>query len=129
MGMPIAYGEQVGGKRAIMTSPAVKELVVKALPGGVEVAILPMNWEEGGLLAALEDGEGYLVSLAMIKKIYYGSSRAVLVMPSRVEELRAIDHIRLGMIRLGDNYEEKEKVHYINKLERILSGSDEEKRG
>ncbi|GGP21494.1 GTPase [Thermocladium modestius] len=126
LGMPIAYGEQVG-KRAIMTSPAVKELVVKALPG-VEVAILPMNWEEG-LLAALEDGEGYLVSLAMIKKIYYGSSRAVLVMPSRVEELRAIDHIRLGMIRLGDNYEEKEKVHYINKLERILSGSDEEKRG
>jgi polynucleotide 5'-hydroxyl-kinase GRC3/NOL9 len=120
--MPIVYGEQFG-KKAIMLSPAVKELVVKAMPG-VEVAILPINWENG-LLIALEDPDGYLVSLGMLKKIYYESSKAVVIIPTTMEDLRPVDHIRLGMIRLGDNYEEKEKVHYINKLEKVLGERDD----
>lgn len=81
-----------------------------------------MNWERG-LLIALEDENHYLLSLGMLRRIYYNTGKAVISIPRTFNYENAISHIRLGMIRVNDNYEEVEKVLYINRLESLLSSS------
>ncbi|WP_054849120.1 hypothetical protein [Vulcanisaeta sp. JCM 14467] len=96
----------------------VKDFQIRSI-GGVSVAILPMNWEMG-LLVALEDKDNYLLSLGVLRKIYYNTGKAVISIPKSFNNEGLIDHIRLGMIKVNNNYEEVEKTLYISKIESLL---------
>jgi Predicted GTPase or GTP-binding protein len=78
-----------------------------------------MNWERG-LLVALEDRENYLLTLGVLKRIYYNTGKAVITVSRNFDRENEVSHIRLGMIRLNENFEEVEKVLYIGKLESML---------
>jgi polynucleotide 5'-hydroxyl-kinase GRC3/NOL9 len=117
LNLPIHYIEQWGN--AAVAIGNVKEFQVRNL-GDVNIAILPENWESG-LLVALEDKNNYLLSLGILRKIYYNTGKAVVSVHESFNNENMIDHIRLGMIRVNDNYEEIEKVLYIGKVESLLS--------
>ncbi|BDR93290.1 Clp1/GlmU family protein [Vulcanisaeta souniana] len=119
LNLPLYYVEQWGNVAIAIGN--TKEFHARSL-GGVSVAVLPMNWERG-LLIALEDENHYLLSLGMLRRIYYNTGKAVISIPRTFNYENAISHIRLGMIRVNDNYEEVEKVLYINRLESLLSSS------
>ncbi|MGC8543856.1 MAG: Clp1/GlmU family protein, partial [Vulcanisaeta sp.] len=114
---PITYVEQWGNVAVAIGN--VNEFQIRNL-GNVSVAILPMNWEKG-LLVALEDRDDYLLALGMLRKIYYNTGKAIVTVSKSFNEEGKIDHIRLGMIRLNENFEEVDKVLYINKIESMLS--------
>ncbi|GAB6947024.1 Clp1/GlmU family protein [Vulcanisaeta sp. JCM 16161] len=120
LNVPIHYIEQWGGVAVAIGD--VKEFQVKNL-GDVSIAILPVNWERG-LLVALEDRDNYLLSLGVLRKIYYNTGKAVISIPKSFNNEDLVDHIRLGMIRVNDNYEEIEKTLYIGKIESLLSSQN-----
>ncbi|ADN50676.1 Clp1/GlmU family protein [Vulcanisaeta distributa] len=120
LNISIHYVEQWGGVAVAIGN--VKEFQVKNL-GDVSIAILPINWERG-LLVALEDKNNYLLSLGVLQKIYYNTGKAVISIPKSFNNEDLVDHIRLGMIRVNDNYEEVEKTLYINKIESLLSSQN-----
>ncbi|WP_054856589.1 Clp1/GlmU family protein [Vulcanisaeta sp. JCM 16159] len=120
LNMAIHYIEQWRG--AAVAIGNVKDFQIRNI-GGVNIAILPMNWERG-LLVALEDRDNYLLSLGVLRKIYYNTGKAVISVPKTFINEGLVDHIRLGMIRVNDNYEEVEKVLYINRIESLLSSQN-----
>ncbi len=122
LNISIHYIEQWGGGGVAVAIGNVKEFQVKNL-GDVSIAILPINWERG-LLVALEDKNNYLLSLGVLRKIYYNTGKAVISIPKSFNNEDLVDHIRLGMIRVNDNYEEVEKTLYINKIESLLSSQN-----
>ena len=120
LNVSISYIEQWGGVAVAIGN--VKEFQIRSI-GDVSVAILPMNWERG-LLVALEDKDNYLLSLGILRKIYYNTGKAVISIPKSFINEGLVDHIRLGMIRVNDNYEEIEKTLYIGKIESLLSSQN-----
>ncbi len=122
LNISIHYIEQWGGGGVAVAIGNVKEFQIKNL-GDVSIAILPINWERG-LLVALEDKNNYLLSLGVLRKIYYNTGKAVISIPKSFNNEDLVDHIRLGMIRVNDNYEEVEKTLYINKIESLLSSQN-----
>ncbi|WP_460173050.1 Clp1/GlmU family protein [Vulcanisaeta sp. JCM 14467] len=116
LNVSIHYIEQWGGVAVAIGN--VKDFQIRSI-GGVSVAILPMNWEMG-LLVALEDKDNYLLSLGVLRKIYYNTGKAVISIPKSFNNEGLIDHIRLGMIKVNNNYEEVEKTLYISKIESLL---------
>ncbi len=113
---PISYVEQVNN--VVFAISSSNEFQVKSI-GGITVVILPQNWERG-LLVALEDENNYLLALGVLKKIYYNTGKAIITVSKNFDKEHLIHHIRLGMIRLNENFEEVEKVLYIGKIENIL---------
>ena len=113
---PITYIEQWGNIAIAIGN--TKEFQIRTV-GSVDVAILPLNWEKG-LLVALEDKDGYLLALGVLKKIYYNVGKAVIAVSSSFDRENEVNHLRLGMIRLNDNFEEVEKVLYIGKIESMI---------
>jgi len=113
---PTMYIEQWGDVAVAIGN--VKEFHMKTL-SNVNIAVLPMNWERG-LLVALEDRENYLLTLGVLKRIYYNTGKAVITVSRNFDRENEVSHIRLGMIRLNENLEEVEKVLYIGKLESML---------
>ncbi len=90
--------------------------IVKRIPNGF-LYVLPEEWESG-LLVGLEDGDGFLIGLGMLKKIYYDKGKAVVVVSEKLEQkMKAVSAIRIGFIRLNDKYEEAEKVYSLIKYE------------
>ena len=78
--------------------------------GGFQVFCLPQDFEKG-LLVGLEDREGFLIGLGVLKKIYYDKRRAVIYTSRDVEKkLGEVTCIRLGFVRLDDGFNEVEKV-------------------
>jgi polynucleotide 5'-hydroxyl-kinase GRC3/NOL9 len=78
--------------------------------GGFQVFCLPKDFEKG-LLVGLEDREGFLVGLGVLKKIYYDKRRAVIYTSRDVEKrLGEVTCVRLGFVRLDDGFNEVEKV-------------------
>ncbi len=78
--------------------------------GGFQVACIPQDFEKG-LLVGLEDKEGFLVGLGVLKKIYLDRKKAVIYMTAEVEKrIGEVSCIRLGLVRLDDSFNEVEKV-------------------
>jgi len=110
----IEYASQTGNRVYAVLS--TNDWLVRKIPGAYLYG-LPLGWERG-ILASLEDEEGFLVSLAMIKRIYYHKRRIVVITSKNVEsEFRRVRQIRIGFIRLNENYEEVEKVNQLLKYE------------
>ena len=120
LNVSIHYIEQWGNVAVAIGN--VKEFQIKSL-GDVNIVILPINWERG-LLVALEDRDNYLLTLGVLRKIYYNTGKAVISIPKSFNNEDLIDHIRLGMIRVNDNYEEIEKTLYIGRIESLLSSQN-----
>jgi polynucleotide 5'-hydroxyl-kinase GRC3/NOL9 len=113
---PVMYLEQWGGVAVAIGS--FKDSQVKGF-GNVAVVPLPINWERG-LLVALEDEDNYLLTLGVLRKIYYNTGKAVITVSKNFNAEDRVDHIRLGMIRLNDNFEEVEKALFIGSIESML---------
>jgi polynucleotide 5'-hydroxyl-kinase GRC3/NOL9 len=78
--------------------------------GGFQVACIPLDFEKG-LLVGLEDREGFLVGLGVLKKLYLDRRRAVIYTSAEVEKrIGDVSCIRLGLVRLDDSFNEVEKV-------------------
>ena len=105
----------------MVVSSMVKEPMLRSIPGGVAVLLQP-NWENG-LLVGLEDKDGFLITLAVLRKIYYSSGKIVITVPKRLSnlELNSIRGIRIGSIRVNEQFEEVDKFSIIYKIERIIS--------
>ncbi|MGC9050488.1 Clp1/GlmU family protein [Pyrobaculum sp.] len=84
---------------------------------GFQVIGLPHDFERG-LLVGLEDAERFLVGLGVVKKIYYDKRKAIIYTSSDVEKrMGEVKCIRLGLVRLDDNFNEVEKAMNILKAE------------
>jgi polynucleotide 5'-hydroxyl-kinase GRC3/NOL9 len=84
--------------------------------GGFKVACLPADFERG-LLVGLEDGEGFLVGLGVIKKIYYDKRKAIVYTSGEVEKnLNRVRCVRLGLVRLDESFNEAEKAVGLLKI-------------
>lgn len=116
---PISYMEQWGG--AAIAVGYVKEAQFKNI-GGVAVLLLPNDWERG-LLVALEDRNNYLLTLGVFRKIYYNTGKAVFTVPRTFNNEADIHHVRLGMVRLNENFEEMEKVIYMGRIENLITNT------
>ncbi|WP_069806886.1 Clp1/GlmU family protein [Vulcanisaeta thermophila] len=114
---PISYMEQWGG--VAIAVGHVKEAQFRNI-GGVTVLLLPNDWERG-LLVALEDRDNYLLTLGVLRRIYYSNGKAVIAVPRTFDREGEIHHIRLGMVRLNENFEEVEKAVYISRVESLLT--------
>lgn len=103
-------------------SSSVKEPTIRSIPGGVAVLLQP-NWENG-LLVGLEDNDGFLVSLAVLRKLYYNAGKVVISVPRGLSnlDLGRVRGIRVGSIRLNEQFEEADKFSIIYKIERLLNG-------
>lgn len=114
LGVPVVRAYQVGERvYALVQNDA---WLMKKV-GGFQVVCMPLEFEKG-LLVGLEDGEGFLVGLGVMKKIYYDKRKAVLYTSSDVEKrLGEVKCIRLGLIRLDENFNEVEKVASLLKVE------------
>lgn len=124
LGVKPVYVDMAKGLVTVVT-PMVKEPAVKGIPGGMAL-LLPVNWERG-LLVGLEDEGGFLISLAVMKKIYYGvggkgESRVILAVPRALSDavLGKARFIRVGSIRLNEQFEEVDKFSIVNKVEKLL---------
>ncbi len=118
----LAYCELIGGcVVAVATDLQKKDPEIHDMPGGGKVIILPQGWERG-LLVGLEDDSNFLLALGRLKKIYYNTRKAIVTISRTFTDLNKVHHIRLGMIRLNDQFEEIEKVNYITKLENLVQG-------
>ncbi len=117
---PIMYCELLEGFMIAITSQSDKrEPEIVTVPGGGKIIVLSNGWERG-ILVGLEDENNFLLALGRLKKIYYNNQKAVITVSRSFSDISKIDHIRLGMIRLNEQYEEIEKVNYIAKLENLL---------
>ncbi len=105
----------------MVVSSSVKEPTLRSIPGGVALILQP-NWENG-LLVGLEDVDGFLVSLAVLRRIYYNAGKIVVTVPRRLSnaELASVRSIRVGSIRVNEQFEEVDKFSIIYRVERILS--------
>jgi polynucleotide 5'-hydroxyl-kinase GRC3/NOL9 len=114
LGLGIEKAYQVGNRvYAIVESGT---WVVRKV-GGFQVIGLPHDFERG-LLVGLEDAERFLVGLGVVKKIYYDKRKAIIYTSSDVEKrMGEVKCIRLGLVRLDDNFNEMEKVMSILKIE------------
>lgn len=114
IGVGVLRAYQVGSRVYAVVEGG--EWVVRRV-GGFQVVGLPIDFEKG-LLAGLEDSEGFLVGLGVIKKIYYDRKRAIIYTSSEVERrIGEVKCIRLGLVRLDDNFNEVEKATNILKAE------------
>jgi polynucleotide 5'-hydroxyl-kinase GRC3/NOL9 len=105
--MPVLRAYQTGSRVYAIVSGDV--WATKKV-GGFQVFCLPQDFEKG-LLVGLEDGEGFLIGLGVLKKIYYDKRRAVIYTSRDVEKkLGEVTCIRLGFVRLDDGFNEVEKV-------------------
>lgn len=115
-GVSITRAFQVGNRVYALvhgTTWAVKRV------GGFQVICLPQEFEKG-LLVGLEDREGFLVSLGVLKKIYYDKRKAIVYTSSDVEKrIGEVKCIRLGFVRLDENFNEIERVTNLLKAEEI----------
>jgi len=107
IGMPVLRAYQTGSRVYAIVSGDV--WATKKV-GGFQVFCLPKDFE-GGLLAGLEDAEGFLIALGVLKKIYYDKRRAVIYTSRDVEKrLGEVTCIRLGFVRLDEGFNEVDKV-------------------
>ncbi|MCX8135800.1 Clp1/GlmU family protein [Pyrobaculum aerophilum] len=84
---------------------------------GFQVIGLPIDFEKG-LLVGLEDAEHFLVGLGVMKRIYYDRRKAIIYTSSEVERrIGEVKCIRLGLVRLDDNFNEVEKAYSLLKAE------------
>ncbi len=117
---PITYCELLEGFMIAITSQSEKkEPEIITVPGGGKIIVLSNGWERG-ILVGLEDQNNFLLALGRLKKIYYNNQKAVITVSRAFSDISQIDHIRLGMIRLNEQYEEIEKVNYITRLESLI---------
>ncbi|NPB00024.1 MAG: GTPase [Crenarchaeota archaeon] len=117
---PIIYCELAEGFMiAISSQQEKKDVEVLNVPGGGKIVLLPNGWERG-LLVGLEDRDNFLLALGRIKKIYYNNCKIVITVSRNFTDISKIDHLRLGMIRLNEQYEEVEKVNYIGRIEALM---------
>lgn len=113
LSVPVLYANQVGNR--VYAVVAGEWLIRKV--GGVKVYGVPEGFERG-LLVGLEDREGFLVGLGALKRIYYDRRRAIVYTSSGMERrLGDLACIRLGLVRLDENFMEAERVSQILKLE------------
>jgi polynucleotide 5'-hydroxyl-kinase GRC3/NOL9 len=107
IGMPVLRAYQAGSRVYAIVGGDV--WATKKV-GGFQVFCLPQDFEKG-LLVGLEDREGFLVGLGVLKKIYYDKRRAVIYTSRDVEKrLGEVTCMRLGFVRLDDGFNEVEKV-------------------
>jgi len=117
---PITYCELAEGFMiAISSQQDKRDAEILNVPGGGKIVLLPNGWERG-LLVGLEDKDNFLLALGRIKKIYYNNCKIVITVSRNFTDLSKVDHLRLGMIRLNEQYEEVEKVNYIGKIEALM---------
>ncbi len=117
---PITYCELAEGFMiAISSQQDKRDVEILNVPGGGKIVLLPSGWERG-LLVGLEDRDNFLLALGRIKKIYYNNCKIVITVSRNFTEISKVDHLRLGMIRLNEQYEEVEKVNYVGKIEAFL---------
>lgn len=113
-GLSIIRAYQVGGR--VYAVHSGDSWVFKKV-GGFQVVGLPEDFERG-MLVGLEDREGFLVGLGVLKKIYYEKKRAVIYTSGEVEKrLAEVKCIRIGLVRLDENFNEVEKVSSFLKAE------------
>jgi len=105
---------------AVTTNPSLREPEIQDMPGRGKLIILPSGWERG-LLIGLEDENNFLLALGRIRKIYYSTGKIVITVSRNFTDLDKVHHLRLGMIRLNEQFEEIEKVNYIAKLEALVT--------
>ncbi|MFN7105058.1 MAG: Clp1/GlmU family protein [Pyrobaculum sp.] len=110
LGMSILRAYQIGSKvYAIVES----DMLATKKVGGAQVACIPVDFEKG-LLVGLEDQEGFLVGLGVLKKIYYDKKKAIIYTSSDVEKRPGeVKCIRLGLVRLDENFMEVERVNLL----------------
>lgn len=111
-----------GNVVTVVTQDA-QEPSIRPIPGGYAL-ILPQDWERG-LLVGLEDSEGFLVSLAALKKVDLRNGRIVVSVPRSLanRQISEVRGIRVGSIRLGEDYSEVGKFSILTRVERILHAS------
>lgn len=114
VGAPVLKAFQAGGRvYAVVQSDTWSLRKV----GGFQVVCLPNEFEKG-LLVGLEDREGFLVGLGVLKKIYYDRRKAVVYTSSDVERrIGEVKCIRLGLVRLDENFNEVERATNLLKVE------------
>jgi polynucleotide 5'-hydroxyl-kinase GRC3/NOL9 len=117
LGARVNYAEQFG--RLVVAVGSFKGFHMRLMGWG-SVAELPIEWERG-ILVSLEDEGNYLLTLGMLRRINYENGRAVLVIPRSFEAIEKVHHVRLGMIRLNDKFEEVERANFIGKIEAMLN--------
>lgn len=97
--------------------------------GNVRVFGLPEGFERG-LLVGFEDSGGFLLGLGVLKRIYYEKRKAVIYASAKLE--RSLDKarcIRVGYVRLNENFEEAEKVTQLLRYDLYSSERDGSVRG
>ncbi len=116
----IIHCELIGGCMvAVVPTLQKKDPEILDMPAGGKVILLPQGWERG-LLVGLEDENNFLLALGRLKKIYYNNAKAIVTVSKNFTDLSRVHHIRLGMIRLNEQFEEMEKVNYITRLENLV---------
>jgi len=101
----VMYANQLGSTLYVVTD----QWIVRRL-NSFKVFGFPEGFERG-LLVGVEDREGFLIGLGVLKKIYYDRKKAVVYMSSRTERaLQKAACLRVGFVRLNDNFEEAERV-------------------
>ncbi|MGC8582882.1 MAG: Clp1/GlmU family protein [Thermoproteus sp.] len=101
----ITYANQLGSALYVIAD----QWITRKL-NSFKVFGFPEGFEKG-LLVGVEDRDGFLIGLGVLKKIYYDRKKAVVYMSSRTEKaLQRAACIRVGFIRLNDNFEEAERV-------------------
>ncbi|MEM0182266.1 MAG: Clp1/GlmU family protein [Thermoproteus sp.] len=90
---------------------------------------LPEGFERG-LLVGIEDRDGFLIGLGVLKKIYYDRKKAVVYMSARTEKaLPRASCIRLGLVRLNDSFEESERISQLLRYDLNIRIQDGTMRG
>lgn len=113
LSVPVLYANQVGNR---LYAVVAGDWIVKRM-GGVKVYGIPEGFERG-LLVGLEDGEGFLVGLGALKKIYYDRRRAIVYVSGGLERrLGDVACMRLGLVRLDESFMEAERVNQVLRLE------------
>jgi len=101
----VMYANQLGSTLYVVTD----QWIVRRL-NSFKVFGFPEGFERG-LLVGVEDREGFLIGLGVLKKIYYDRKKAVVYVSSRTERaLQKAACLRVGFVRLNDNFEEAERV-------------------
>ncbi len=121
VGSNIIHCEIIGGCLVAVTlNSALREPEIRDMPGRGKLIVLPNGWERG-ILVGLENENNFLLALGKIRKIYYNAGKIVVTVSKQFVDSAKIHHIRLGMIRLNEQFEEVEKVNYIAKLESLVA--------
>lgn len=112
----IFYANQVGRTLYVIAD----QWLVRRL-NAFRVFGFPEGFEKG-LLAGVEDKDGFLIGLGVFKKIYYDRKKAIIYTSSKTERsLHKASCIRIGYIRLNDNFEESERVLHLFRYDLNIS--------